>query len=176
MMAARPWWPPSGSDSQDVHLERLLDHWAVIDRRNRTVCSPNPGPIYPTSASSISIVDDDAQVRKSLTNLLSSVGYLASGFDCGEAFMASLGENSPDCVLVDSRMNGMQGIDVQRQLKSSGIASAVVCMSAFWDDAARQEACQWGAHACLSKPFSEELLLSTLNDALSAKKAAADQP
>ena len=56
------------------------------------------------------------------------------------------------------------------------MAAGGVCVSAFGDDAARQEAYRWGAHACLAKPFSEERLLSTLNDALSAKKAAADQP
>jgi len=134
------------------------------------VCASNTGKPHLPAEWSISIVDDDARVRKSLVNLLSAVGYHAVGFDSGEAFMASLTETLPDCVLLDSRMGGMQGIDVQRLLKSMAARPAIVCMSAFWDNAGIAEAHALGAHRCLPKPFEEEQLLSTLKEALTGRR------
>ncbi|WP_010212494.1 response regulator transcription factor [Pseudomonas sp. R81] len=133
------------------------------------VCSPNLGLKTQTSAPSIGIIDDDLAVRRSLANLLKSAGYRASTFASGEEFLQSLSEPGPDCVLIDSRMKGMQGIEVQRFLKLKGAAPAMVCMSAFWNDVTRAEAYLHGAHQCLSKPFTEELLLATIEDALSSK-------
>lgn len=134
------------------------------------MCSSNVGLPHSPAEWSISIVDDDLRVRKSLVNLLNAVGYTTASFASGDAFIQSLAANAPDCVLIDSRMDGMQGIDVQRHLQSTPAGPAIVCMSAFWNDAATAEAYECGAHACLSKPFSEELLLSTLKEAISARQ------
>ncbi|AIB42847.1 hypothetical protein PD374_17545 [Pseudomonas sp. WCS374] len=115
------------------------------------------------------IIDDDLAVRRSLANLLKSAGYSASTFSSGEEFLQSLNESAPDCVLIDARMKGMQGIEVQRFLKLKDTAPAVICMSAFWNDVTMAEAYSHGAHQCLAKPFTEELLLTTIEDALRSR-------
>lgn len=142
---------------------------AVTGRRNKNVCSPNSGLTSPSLAPAIGIIDDDSSVRRSLANLLNSAGYRACAYASGEEFLQSLNESVPDCVLIDSRMKGMQGIDVQRCLKMTADAPAMICMSAFWNEAAMAEALSLGAHQCLAKPFSEDLLLSTIEQALLRK-------
>jgi FixJ family two-component response regulator len=133
------------------------------------VCSPNIGLTHQTPAPSVGIIDDDLLVRRSLANLLKSAGYRASAFASGEDFLQSLNESVPDCVLLDSRMKAMQGVEVQRLLKMTGAAPAVICMSAFWNETTMAEAYSHGAHLCLAKPFSEELLLTAIEDALRAR-------
>ena len=133
------------------------------------MCSSNLGLKTQASAPSIGIIDDDLAVRRSLANLLKSAGYSASTFSSGEEFLQSLNESAPDCVLIDARMKGMQGIEVQRFLKLKDTAPTVICMSAFWNDVTMAEAYSHGAHQCLAKPFTEELLLTTIEDALRSR-------
>lgn len=133
------------------------------------MCSSNPGLKNQVLSPSIGIIDDDHSVRRSLANLLQSAGYRASAFASGEEFLESLNDSVPECVLIDSRMHGMQGIDVQKFLKQIKSSPAVICMSAFWNDAGLAEAYSHGAHECLGKPFSEDLLLTTIEAALRSR-------
>lgn len=110
----------------------------------------------------VCIVDDDPSVRKSLANLLKSAGYCTLSFASGEAFLASTAPDAAACVLLDLRMEGMQGLEVQRQLQQAGKPIAVICMSAHNDDACVAAALQAGAGCFLSKPFSEDVLMSAI--------------
>ncbi|RCL22096.1 two-component system response regulator [Pseudomonas sp. AFG_SD02_1510_Pfu_092] len=112
------------------------------------------------------IVDDDASVRKSLANLLRSAGFESLAFAAGDAFLASERARRAGCVLLDLRMPGMNGLQVQRELTRRQWALPVICMSAHWDDGAVQAAMGGGALACLGKPFSEEVLLRAVEEAL----------
>lgn len=115
----------------------------------------------------VCVVDDDLSVRKSLVNLLKSAGYRALGFASGEELLmcAELGEAA--CVLLDLRMKGLHGLEVQVALNAKGARLAVICMSAHWDDASLAEAKDNGACECLHKPFTDEVLLSAIENALS---------
>ena len=114
----------------------------------------------------VCIVDDDASVRKSLANLLRSAGYETLPFSAGDAFLDSELAHQAVCVLLDLKMPGMGGLHVQRELTRRGWCMPVICMSAHWDDGAVHAAMSLGALACLGKPFSEEVLLRVVEEAL----------
>nr|WP_218626634.1 response regulator [Pseudomonas sp. dw_358] len=114
----------------------------------------------------VCVVDDDASVRKSLTNLLKSVGYRTVSFASGEAFLGSREVNEAACVLLDLRMEGLQGLQVQHCLKRGGKTVAVICMSAHQDPACIDEAYAAGALDFLHKPFNEDILLAAIERAL----------
>lgn len=122
-----------------------------------------PTTIENTRPTIVCIVDDDASVRKSLSNLLRSVGYRAQVYASGEAFLAEADFAEIDCLLLDLRMPGLSGIDVMRQLPRQ---FPVICMSAHWDEAALAESGHYQAFECLCKPFEEEVLLAALDKAL----------
>ncbi|KAH0437534.1 hypothetical protein KCU90_g3799, partial [Aureobasidium melanogenum] len=110
----------------------------------------------------VCIVDDDASVRSGVGNLLKSAGYTTVTFSSGEEFLASPLIDDALCVLLDVRMQGMQGLEVQRQLKAEHRRIPVVFMSAHGDDDIVQRAMQHGAVSFLRKPFEEEVLLDSL--------------
>lgn len=110
----------------------------------------------------ICIVDDDASVRKSLANLLKSAGFSTSSFASGEAFLASSAPDEAACVLLDLRMQGMQGLEVQRRLQEAGKRIGLICMSAHNDEESIDAALRGGAACFLRKPFSEDVLLEAI--------------
>jgi FixJ family two-component response regulator len=114
----------------------------------------------------ICIVDDDASVRKSLSNLLKSAGYRPMAFDSGEAFLDSEIVNMAGCVLLDLCLGGMQGLEVQRQLRTDGKKISVVFMSAHADDQVKKSAYDAGAVSFLDKPFDDLILLERISVAL----------
>lgn len=118
----------------------------------------------------VCIVDDDASVRKSLANLLRSAGFETLTFAAGEAFLASPLAGEAGCVLLDLKMPGMSGLEVQRELAQRSWRLPVICMSAHWDDGSVQAAMGQGALACLGKPFSEEILLKAVEEALAGSR------
>jgi len=117
----------------------------------------------------VCIVDDDASVRRSLCNLLRSAGFEAYPFADGEAFLASPLARHADCALLDLKMPGRSGHQVQRELGRLGYSVPLICMSAHWDPSARDESLAQGAVACLGKPFSEETLLQAVAEALAGR-------
>jgi FixJ family two-component response regulator len=110
----------------------------------------------------VCIVDDDASVRSGVGNLLKSAGYATVTFSSGEEFLASPVIDDALCVLLDVRMQGMQGLEVQRQLNAEHRRIPLVFMSAHGDDDIVQRAMQHGAVSFLRKPFEEEVLLDSL--------------
>lgn len=119
-----------------------------------------------SSATIVCIVDDDASVRKSLCNLLRSVGYRAQVYSSGEDFLAAEHFDEIACLLLDLRMPGLSGIDVMRQLQRRARRFPVICMSAHWDEASLAESGHYQALHCLSKPFEEEALLQAIESVI----------
>ena len=114
----------------------------------------------------VSIVDDDASLRRSLRNLLGSVGLRVETFASAEAFLQSTHQDQTGCLVLDLRMPGMSGFDLLRHLSNTGSRIPVVILTAHGDDEARHRSLQAGAAAFLSKPFNGNALLDAVRTAL----------
>jgi FixJ family two-component response regulator len=117
----------------------------------------------------VAVVDDDDSVRESLGGLFRSVGYAARGFASADAFLQSDDLTKTDCVILDVRMPGMSGLELQRRLVASHPDVPVIFMTAHDDARARSQALSGGAVDYLIKPFSEEALLDAVRAALGCK-------
>ena len=114
----------------------------------------------------VSIVDDDASLRRSLRNLLTSVGFSVETFPSVEDFLRSVERETTACLVLDLRMAGMNGLDLLRHLAVTGSRIPVVILTAHGDDEARQRALEGGAVAFLGKPFRADALLDAVTRAL----------
>jgi FixJ family two-component response regulator len=114
----------------------------------------------------VSIVDDDESIRESVTSLVRSVGYRAEAFATAEEFLISDDSRTADCLILDVCLPGTSGLDLQRQLVSSGHQIPIVFITAQTSCEARVRAMNYGAVGFLFKPFSEEDLFAALHAAL----------
>ena len=114
----------------------------------------------------VSIVDDDESLRRSVKNLLTSVGFQVETFASAEAFLQSAHRADTRCVVLDLRMPGMSGLDLLVHLAATGSPIPVVILTAHGDDEARRRTLQAGAVAFLGKPFHGEALLGAVRRAL----------
>ena len=117
----------------------------------------------------ISVVDDDDSVRESLSGLIRSVGFGVMVFASAEEFLTSDRLPDTDCLILDVRMPGINGLDLQRRLATSHCRIPVVFITAHGDEEARQRALNGGAVDYLLKPFSEEALLNAIDATLGSK-------
>jgi FixJ family two-component response regulator len=115
----------------------------------------------------VCVVDDDASLRRSLRNLLMSVGFRVETFASAEAFLDSVRPRNAGCMVLDLRMAGMSGLELLRHLAATGSRIPVVMLTAHGDDETRQRSLQAGAVAFLTKPFPSAALVDAVRSALS---------
>jgi FixJ family two-component response regulator len=114
----------------------------------------------------MAIVDDDDALRNSLDNLLRSVGFRVQGFASAEAFLQANHAPETACLILDVRLPGMNGLELQRQLVAAHWGMPIIFVTAYADDDVRARALAAGAVAFLSKPCHEEDLLHAIEAAL----------
>ena len=114
------------------------------------------------------IIDDDASLRRSLSNLLGSVGFHVETFMSAEAFLQSPHRERTGCLVLDLRMPGMSGLDLLRHLAATGSLVPTIVLTAHGNDEARRECLEAGAFAFLEKPFRSATLLDAVRRALGA--------
>jgi len=127
----------------------------------------------------ISIVDDDVWLRNSLANLIRSVGFRSQEFASAEAFLASGEARAAACLILDVRMPGMNGLELQRRLIAADWQLPIIFITSHADDAARAHALAAGAVAFLLKPCRDQELFDAIETALKSvldtrKKGAND--
>ena len=110
----------------------------------------------------ISVIDDDESVRRTTTRLIKSFGFRAAAFESAENFLGSGHLNDTSCLIVDVRMPGMNGLQLQSQLVAAGCSVPIIFITAHDDKESRRRAMQAGAIAFLGKPFSDEQLLQAI--------------
>jgi len=116
--------------------------------------------------STVYIVDDDAAVRGALLMLLKSVGLRGSGYGSAQEFLNSYQAHQPGCLVLDVRMPGLSGLELQQQLNLRGATLPVLFMTGHADVPMAVEAMQAGAFDFLQKPFRDQDLLDRIQRAL----------
>ncbi|HSD60729.1 MAG TPA: response regulator [Burkholderiales bacterium] len=112
------------------------------------------------------IVDDDAAVRDSLALLLGVRGFRTACFASAESFLASHRPGEMGCLLLDVRMPGMSGLELQSRLAAQGDPLPVIVITAHGDIPMARAALKAGAEDFLEKPIDEDALLEALHSAL----------
>jgi len=111
----------------------------------------------------VSVIDDDECVRESLESLLKSMGYRVNTFAAAEEFLQLDDTGDTDCLILDVRLGGMSGPDLQRELIARSRSVPIVFITAHGDAMTRARVMSDGAVECLEKPFSEEVLLAAVH-------------
>ena len=121
----------------------------------------------------ISIVDDDPLVREGLISLMRSAGFATQAFGSAEEFLSLAQRDDIGCLILDVRLPGINGLELQSQLIASGSNRRipVVFMTARDDEATRQRALKGGAVDFLRKPVRREALLKAVHLALQQNDA-----
>ncbi len=114
----------------------------------------------------ISIVDDDDSLRNSLDNLLRSVGFRAQGFPSAEALLSSNQLHDTACLILDVRLPGMNGLELQRRIVAANWQIPIIFVTSHADGDAQARALEAGAVDFLYKPFRDEQLLDAIDAAL----------
>jgi FixJ family two-component response regulator len=114
----------------------------------------------------VSVVDDDESIRRTTTLLIESFGFRAAAFKSAESFLSSGDLKDTSCLIVDVHMLGMNGLQLQSQLATTGCRIPIIFITARDDKESRRRAMQAGAVAFLAKPFTDEQLLQCIRSAL----------
>ena len=114
----------------------------------------------------VSIVDDDASLRRSVRNLLRSVGFRVETFASAEEFLTSAQRETTGCLVLDLRMTGMSGLDLLWHLAAANVRVPAVILTAHGDEQIRQRCLGAGAVAFLDKPFRGDALLDAVQTVL----------
>jgi FixJ family two-component response regulator len=123
-------------------------------------------------ASVVFVVDDDPSMRDALTSLMRSVGMSVQAFESASAFLASKRPDLPSCLVLDVRLPGLSGLDLQRELLDAGEQIPVIFITGHGDIPMTVRAMKAGAVEFLPKPFREQELLDAIGQALHRDDAA----
>jgi FixJ family two-component response regulator len=121
------------------------------------------------------IVDDDPSIRAGLQRLFNSVGLTVNAFESAEEFSAAAVPETPACLIVDVRLPGPSGLELQDQLARTGISIPLIFISGYGDVRTSVRAIKSGAVEFLTKPLHDQELLDTVYSALQRDKARRDE-
>src|SRR5580698_5975610 len=145
----------------------------LIDQPSMPSNEPRPNQIASTTlepttkAPTILVIDDDAEIRYSLTRVLSSRGYIVSVAASGEQGVAIVKKGPhPDLIFLDIRMTGMSGLEALQHIRSANPKQLVILMTAFGTAQTAIEAMKFGALDYVMKPFDPQRVLALAENAL----------
>ena len=124
----------------------------------------------------ISVVDDDESIREAIKDLMDCVGFRVEIFSSAEDFLNSANLHDTACLIVDVRMPGVSGLELQSHLNASGFNIPIIFISAHDDGEAKSLALGAGAVDFLKKPFSEDALLSAIGASLKTQQGVTNDP
>ena len=141
-----------------------------------TKLEPELGPGHPVEAdATVFVVDDDESVREALKGLLRSVGLSVETFATAREFLQSLGSDAAGCLVLDVRLPGLSGLDLQRELARANIHIPIVFITGHGDIPMTVRAMKAGAVEFLTKPFRDQDLLDAIQQALERDRTAREQ-
>lgn len=112
------------------------------------------------------IVDDDAPVRTALKRLIQSIGLKVKTFDSAQAFLEHGPHDGPACLVLDVRMPGMSGIELQERLTNTGLRMPIIFITGHGNIPMSVEAMKAGAVDFIEKPFDDQKLIDAINIAI----------
>lgn len=118
----------------------------------------------------IFVVDDDESVRIALSRLIRSVGFEVIALSSAEEFLAADLPDRPTCVVLDVRLPGLNGLDLQKELKNAGRGIPIIFITGHGDVPMSVRAMKAGAIDFLQKPFNDQALVDAINRALIVDK------
>ncbi len=118
------------------------------------------------ASATVFIVDDDPAMRDSMSFLVRSVGMAVETFASAQEFLDAYDPERPGCLVFDVRMPGMSGLELQEFLSERGIRSPVIMVTGYGDVPMAVRALKGGAVDFLEKPFTDQELLETINEAI----------
>jgi FixJ family two-component response regulator len=128
-------------------------------------------PLSPT----VFVVDDDSSVREALSSLLRSVGLNVAAFVSAQEFLRHERPDAAACLVLDVRLPGLSGLDLQRELARTSDAIPIIFITAHADIPMTVRAMKAGAAEFLSKPFRDQELLDAIQQALERDQIARQQ-
>jgi len=123
-------------------------------------------PVVPT----VFVVDDDTSVRTALKRLIQSVGFQVETFDSAQAFLEHGSHDGPACLILDVRMPGMSGIELQQKLTRVGLGMPIVFITGHGNIPMSVKAMKAGAVDFIEKPFEDQKLIDAINLAIKKNK------
>jgi len=121
------------------------------------------------------IVDDDPSMCEALTRLLGTVGRRAQAFNTAQEFLGTKRPDTPSCLVLDVRLPGLSGLDLQRELAKADPPIQIVFMTAHGDIPMTVQAMKAGAVEFLTKPFRDQQLLDAVQQAIDRDRIARRQ-
>jgi FixJ family two-component response regulator len=122
--------------------------------------------------SSVFIIDDDPLYRRSTERLLRSVGFSVQSFASASDFLSSRRPNVPSCLVLDVRLPGLSGLDLQRELVEAGTQMPIIFVTGHGDIPMTVQAMKAGAVEFLTKPFRDQALLDAVRQAIKRDRLA----
>jgi FixJ family two-component response regulator len=119
-------------------------------------------PTTPTNQSTVIIIDDDLSMRESISSLVRSVGFQATTLASVDEFRQMRRPSGPSCLVLDIRLPGQSGLDLQRELAASHVQLPIVFITGHGDIPMSVQAMKGGAIEFLTKPFRDQDLLDAL--------------
>jgi RNA polymerase sigma factor (sigma-70 family) len=121
------------------------------------------------------VIDDDSSVREAIKSLIRSVGIRVETFGSAQEFLLSHRPDAPACLVLDVRMPGLSGLDLQGELAGAGIRIPIIFITGHGDIPMTVRAMKAGAVEFLAKPFRDQELLDAIRQAIDSDRAARRQ-
>lgn len=121
----------------------------------------------------VHLVDDDEAIRRSVSFMLKTSGFHVRAYESGTELLKSVAHLEQGCILLDIRMPGMDGIEVQAALRSKGVSLPVIIMTGHGDVTLAVQAMKAGAVDFIEKPFEKAVLLSAIENGVERLKRSA---
>lgn len=126
-------------------------------------------------ASTVFVVDDDAGIRESIAALLATVNLRTELFESPEAFLRSTPPDAHGCLILDVSLPGINGLELQRQLRNAGFRIPIIFLTAYGDIPMTVAAMKSGAVEFFTKPFDDQVLIDAIRRALERDLTLRDQ-
>lgn len=121
------------------------------------------------------IIDDDPLYRASTERLVRSVGFSVQSFQSARDFVGNRRPNVPSCLILDVRLPGLSGLDLQRELAEAGVHLPIIFVTGYGDIPMSVQAMKAGAVEFLTKPFRDQVLLDAIRQAIERDRVARQQ-